>query len=59
MEETAKKRVTYTTRLDGSLVEWLKHQSVTEKKRTNILLEEAVLMLKKSRSESAEKTLLE
>ena len=59
MEETAKKRVTYTTRLEESLVEWLKHQSVTEKKRTNILLEEAVLMLKKSRQESEEKKLLE
>ncbi len=59
MEETEIKRVNYTTRLDEGLIEWLKHQAVTEKKRTNVLIEEGIRLLQKARKESGHKKLLE
>lgn len=60
MEKSLKKqRVTYTTRLDEELLEWVRHQAINEKTRVNLLIEEGIELLKKSRKEPAQKNLLE
>ena len=49
MKKVATKRDVFSTRLDPELIRKLKYLSADEKKPVNVLLEEAVEMLLKSR----------